>query len=464
MSQGRPLLVGVDVGTTRIKAGVVDLDGNELGCSATPTVWTRSATGAQARPDDFISAVQTALIDLMAIAPAGAIAGVGITSMAETVVLVGPDGEALGPSIAWHDRRAETDFLEMEAALTREAIAHTTGLTRDPIPTVVTLRWLLRADPELRRASTVLSVAEWIAFRLSGTRASELSLASRTGALAISGCRWWPEVMDWAGLEPSLFGELRQAGSEWGRIERPAAGLERLRGAAVTVAGHDHLVAAIGSGVTTSSQIMDSCGTAEAVVRAIPADACRDPAEGHPAGIATGWHALPGCHCLLAGLPLGIELAPLLERLGATHSSGQTSLDDAALAALAASATREPSAGPLGSPASAWLAGVRAAVDRASARCRDVERLGGPITEVRITGGWALNPVLRRLKEAEFARTVYPLVPEAGVRGAGLMAGIAAGVFDSIDRFPATATSGPICRSEGRLDPSEQPPTREKVS
>ena len=461
MNQGRPLLVGVDVGTTRTKAGVVDLDGNELGCTATPTVWTRSATGAQARPGDFISAVRTALIDLMAIAPAGVIAGVGITSMAETVVLVGSDGEAVGPSIAWHDRRAETDFVEMEAALSRAVIAHTTGLTRDPIPTVVTLRWLLRNDPELRRASTVLSVAEWIAFQLSGTRASELSLASRTGALMITGCHWWPEVIDWAGLEPSLFAELRSAGSPWGPIERPVAGLERLRGATVTVAGHDHIVAAIGSGVTTSTQIMDSCGTAEALVRAIPADASRDPAKGHLVGIATGWHALPGCHCLLAGLPLGIELAPLLERLGASHSAGQTSLDDAALATLANAAR---SADALSSPAGEWLAGVRVAVDRAAARCRDVERLGGPVTEVRVTGGWALNPVLRRLKEAEFARTVYPLVPEAGVRGAGLMAGIAAGVFDSVDRFPAPATSGPASSPNGRPDPSEQPPTREKVT
>jgi sugar (pentulose or hexulose) kinase len=457
VSDGRPLLIGIDVGTTRTKAGVVDLAGEELGSGAMPTVWTRTASGAEARPDDFVGAVNGALAALLEHVPPGEIVGVGITGMAETVVLVGPDGDALGPSIAWHDRRAEEDFGAMEATLTRDLVARTTGLTRDPIPTVATLRWLLRTDPQLRRATSVLSIAEWIAFALTGTRASELSLASRTGALAITSGRWWPEVIEWAGLEPSLFGELRAAGSPWGRIERPAAGLERLRGAVVTVAGHDHLAAAIGSGVTTTDQIMDSCGTAEALVLAVPADPDRDPAAGHALGFATGWHALPGCHCLLAGLPLGIELGPLLERLGATHRAGQTSLDAGALAALEAG----PDAQPADPAAGEWLAGVRAAVLRSATRCREVERLAGPIAEVRISGGWALNPVVRRLKEAEFPRTVYPLVTEAGVRGAALMGGIAAGAFEAVERFPAPATRSAAGPAD---DDPQQPPLREKVS
>lgn len=448
MSPDQPLLIGVDVGTTRIKAGVIDLAGNELAQTAQPTVWQATPTGAQAVPTDFMAAVRAALAELLEISPAGEIAGIGITSMAETAVLIDARGEPVGPAIAWYDRRALRDMEEMQAALTRGTIGANTGLTPVLVPTVAILRHLMRTDVAARAATKVLSVAEWIAFELSGTIASELSLASRTGALQIASGRWWSEVIEWAELRPSLFPELQPAGSDWGLVTTASRqpGLERLAGATVTVGGHDHLVAAIGSGVSDANQIMDSCGTAEAVIRAIPAAASVDPRAALAAGISTGWHALPGHHCLMAGVALGIALTPLLERLGATHSQGHTSLDDAALATLAAAEreTGDPSTPP--TPAQEWLTGVQGVATQASAAIRELERIGGPIEEVRVSGGWARNPVVRRVKDLDPHRHVYPLVTEAGVRGAGLMAGATAGLFTSIAHLPAPPTAAGMAR------------------
>ena len=145
--------------------------------------------------------------------------------------------------------------------------------------------------------------------------------------------------------------------------------VERLDGAALTVAGHDHLAAAVGSGATNESQVMDSCGTAEALVRAIPADAARDPAQGLPQGIATGWHVLPDRYCLLAGLPLGIDLTPLL-----TGSKPRT-------AAVARRSTTRPwialdrphADAETTTAAREWLAALQGTVARASASLRALE-------------------------------------------------------------------------------------------
>lgn len=447
MTSGRPLLVGIDVGTTRIKAGVIGLDGVELGRAAVPTLWQRRPTGVDARPGDFLDAVQQALATILATAPVGPVVAVGITSMAETAVLIGPDGSAVGPAVAWYDRRAESDFSAMSAEFTRAEIGHQTGLTAALVPTVAVLRRLMRDHPDLRSAVKTLSVAEFIAYSLGGTLASEPSLASRTGALSITSGQWWPEVVDWADLPPGLFADLQPAGSSWGTVRHMGPGLERLVGATVTVAGHDHLVAAVGSGVCGSDQVMNSCGTAEGLVRAVPADPARDPADGLSGGISTGRHVLADRYCLLAGLPLGIELTPLLQELGAEHRAGHTSLDDAVLQSLDGRLAEED----LSAAARRWLDGVRSATGRASVALGELERLGGPISEVRLSGGWATNPVLRRLKEAEFARTVYPAVAEAGVRGAGLLAGMAAGLFDSVDGFPAAAIAP---ESPAAVDPS----------
>ncbi|HUA03932.1 MAG TPA: FGGY family carbohydrate kinase [Solirubrobacteraceae bacterium] len=450
MTIGQPLLVGIDVGTTRVKAGLIGLDGRELGHAAVPTVWQRRPTGAEARPGDFVAAVHDALGVLLASAPPGDIVGVGITSMAETAVLVGADGRALGPAVAWYDRRADADVAEMEAQFTREQLDHRAGLGVGPTPTVAMLRWLVRAHPEARGAVNSLSVAEFVVHGLGGVVAAEPSLASRTGALDINERRWWPEVIEWAGLPESLFPHLLAAGADWGRARSARPGLERINGSVLTVAGHDHLAAAVGSGVTSASQVMDSCGTAEALVRAIPADAARDPAQGLPRGIATGWHVLPDHYCLLSGLPLGIELTPLLDRLDASHKGGRVSLDDDAMAALEERRAGEET------PAAAreWLAALEATVARASASLHALEDLGGPIEEVRISGGWAANPVLRRLKLAAFQNTVHPRVSEAGARGAALLAGKAAGVFESIDAFPAPPSTSVVARP---LSLSNQP-------
>ena len=199
---------------------------------------------------------------------------------------------------------------------------------------------------------------------------------------------------------------------------------------------------------------MDSCGTAEALVRAIPADATRDPAHGLRRGIATGWHALEDHYCLLAGLPLGIELTPLLAGLGPSHRLGRASLDDAALALLDGSVSDEE----VPPAAREWLAALKETVLRASASLRGLEDIGGPIAELRISGGWAANPVLRRLKIDAFPNTVYPRVLEAGARGAALLAGKAAGAFGSVDAFPPPAMADePAADEPAADDPGPDP-------
>jgi sugar (pentulose or hexulose) kinase len=420
MRPAAPLLVGVDVGTTRVKGGVVALDGKELALAKVPTGWRTTATGAEARPEDFLTAVHSVLTTSLAQAPPGPIAGVGVASMAETAILLDADARPIGPAVAWYDRRAQNDFTQLIDSLAPGEYGRRTGLGAAQIPTVATLRWLVRSYPELRHAVHALAVAEWVVLGLGGSPGAEPSLASRTGALQITARSWWSEALDWVGLPASLFGQLRPAGAPWGTVRRAGAGLERLDGAVLTVAGHDHVVAAIGCGVTSSSQAMDSCGTAEAVIRALPADPGRDPSAGLKYGISTGLHVLPGSYSLLAGLPLGIELVSVLHELGASARDGRTPLDEEALELLRAE--RPPAKA---SPAARrWGAAMQATVDRA---------LGA------LSGGWAANPVLAALKARALANPVYPRVTEAGVRGAALLAGQAAGLFESARAFPAPA-------------------------
>jgi sugar (pentulose or hexulose) kinase len=423
------LLVGVDVGTSRTKAGIVDVDGRELARASVRTRWRTCDTGGDTSGAALSAGVREAIAAALAQSPAGEVIALGVTSIAETAIVLDAAGTEVTPAIAWYDTRAVGDQRALFDELHAERHA---GLSHDAIPTLAMMRWLSAQDrPAMGRARHVLSVAEWIVRDLGGATAAEPSLASRTAALAIADRAWWPEAIAWAGLSPGAFGELRQAGTSWGTVGDSIPGLESIAGATLTTAGHDHLVAAVGSGLTSTGQVMDSCGTAEALLRPVPADPGLDLAAVVARGVNCGWHVLPGVYNLIVGLRLGLDLAPLLERLGSTSAGGRTPLDGDALRWL----TRGEPVG-VEDGARAWAEATREAVDAASRALDELRDLGGPIDEVLIGGGWAANPVLQALKQSAFPNPFYPQVTEPGVRGAALFGGQAAGVFAAATDFP----------------------------
>ncbi len=448
MSAAGCLLLGIDVGTTLTKAGIVDDAGRELCRDAGATPWRHTPAGTELDADELLATVVEVAGRALAKAPPGDVAGVGITSVAETAILLDARNEAIGRAPAWHDRRALADFAAYKDALGDERIGAVTGLATAQIPTLPTLRHRFLHEPAARRAVHALSVAEWVAFRLGGEIAAEASLATRTGALDVARRCWWPDALSWAGARADLFPPVRAAGSALGRVP-DSLGLARATGAVVTVGGHDHLCAAVGVGAVAAHQAVDSCGTAEALLRAVPRDPARPLGAGRGLGIATGCHALEGYDALLGGTALGLALAPVLDLLGATSSGGVTPFD-AAAAALAAEIPPRPAE----DDDAPWAAAARAAgaapaviwhgaVARATARARDLlsglEALGGPVEEVRLIGGWSSNPVLRRLKAACFPPLTVPGVAEAGIRGAAMFAGMACGRFAAPADFPPVA-------------------------
>lgn len=448
MTQGRGLFVGIDVGTTLTKAGVIDLKGTELAHAAVPTIWQREPTGGHARPDDLFAGAVAAISEVLEKVPAGDVLGVGVTGLAETVVLVDRGGSAVGPAIAWYDWRAADDHAQLSSDFGAERFGQATGLGTSQIPTVATLRWMMRNVADSRRATCVLSVAEWVVYRLGGDLAAEASLASRTGALSVATRQWWTEALDWAGVRHTIFPEVRWAGASFGRAHDLPRGLERLEGTALTVAGHDHPCASVGIGVLQQSQVMDDCGTAEALVRAVPMRPDLDLSAGLPFGIMVGWHVIPGHYALIGGFPFGLELMQVLDQFGVASHHGSTDLDTPALALglLQASVAVGPSSWPPLQPATGvtmsvepervWWTALASAVAGSRWLLDGLERLGGPITEVRMSGGWSRNSLLISLKSEVFPALALPVVKEAGTRGAALLASLSAEAYADVAEFP----------------------------
>jgi sugar (pentulose or hexulose) kinase len=438
------LLVGLDVGTTAVKAAAFDTSGRELAHGRAPTPWRSAPPGAELDPDDLLDAAVAAAREAVAAAGAGQVAGLGVASMAETGVLVDGGGRPVVPSIAWHDTRGDPERLASDLP----DFPARTGLPASTLCTLVKYRWMRDHWPDSARGVRWVNVAEWIVRGLGGDVATELSLASRTGFYDLHTRQPWDEALAWAGAPDGLVGEPVPAGTPMGRTED---------GAVLTVGGHDHLAAAVGAGAAGEGDVLDSCGTAEAFVRATKPLSPDGAGRAVASGFTAAWHALPDRQALLGAVWSGTALRRILELVGADPDER----DEIEAAALAIERARgggarghEPAGAgarlvvhglegepgdPLtlegidhdASPAAAYYAALDAAGAAGARLLARLAAVAGAARRLVVTGGWATGVAAQAVKARHLGP--FELSPgiSQGARGAALAAGRAAGLWDN---------------------------------
>jgi sugar (pentulose or hexulose) kinase len=427
------LLLGLDLGTTSCKAAVVTLDGEEVAHGQAPLEWTPVSTGAEIAPAGFLDCALVAAHEALAAAPEGRVAGVGVSGMAETGVLLDGGGEPVVPSIAWHDSRGGEEAARLGEELSR--FPATTGLSPRALRTVAKYRWLRDHVPEAQRGVRWLSVGDWVVHGLGGEQGAELSLASRTGWLDLHTRAWWGDALAWTDAPAGLLPEPMFAGTPLGRIGDALPGA---RGAVLAVGGHDHLSAAVGAGAVGEGDVLDSWGTAEAFVRAV---APLDPEQVVQAvadEIMVGWHAVPDRQNLLGAMRSGAALGRVLALLGVTRE-GRDALERAALECDAEAGGIElqglndyrvalVNIGADPYPALVWRAALESAGRGASDILDRMARVAGPHRRLVMAGGWSEGVAARAVKEAHVGAFERSSAVFMGARGAALTAGRAAGL------------------------------------
>ena len=437
------LLVGVDVGTTSCKVTVCTAAGREVASGKAPLEWQVTGSGVETAPEAVLRAVGSALAAASTQSPPGSVAAVGVTGMGEAGVLLSDGNQPLTPVIAWHDDRDRALVDQLAADLGGEAFTSHTGLPVRPQWSLTKHRWLNEHHPGARRAVRRLGIPEWVVVALGGEPVSEFSLASRTGWLDLTTADWWPQALDWSGLPPALLPPLARAGAPLGCVSAAWAP-GRLAGAVLTVAGHDHLVAAVGAGAAADGDLLDSCGTAEALVRTVPGPvpdaAVRRLAA---AGVTVGHHVLPGRLALLGDTRGGLLLQNV-QSLLEFDSSQLASLDAQAMrhrsgtlkAALNPDGTVVLSGiGRGGGRAQAWYAALEAGAALVGRMDADLSAVVGSPDRVVMIGGWAHSAAVRELRRKLWGN-VEVAAGEAGGRGAALLGGCAAGLMPAPADLP----------------------------
>jgi xylulokinase len=282
------VLAGVDVGTTNCKIGVYALDGTVLATRRRPT------------PPDAPGLVAGVVEELVRCLDGVRPLAVGITGVAEGGVPLDRALRPMGPLLWWHDRRAEDAARRLAERVGRVELFRRTGV--DLAAKTPLALWLWHGD--LSRMRTWAGAPELVAAALCGVPFTDRTLAGRSGAFDQRAGHYDANLLALAGITEAQLPEPRGIGTA-------------RDGTPVVVAGHDHLVAAYAAGAREPGDIVDSLGTAEAVVTL-----ARTPPPDAAVGTGISWNRTAGGEhwALVSGFPHSGRLAGWLrERCGGDY-------------------------------------------------------------------------------------------------------------------------------------------------
>ncbi|MFW2513331.1 FGGY-family carbohydrate kinase [Demequina sp. SO4-13] len=325
-------VAGIDLGSTGVKILVLDQDGGELLVEQRPTPWITGPGGTtELEASDLMNVVRS-LLEAAARGvvqrtgdPDARIASIAVAGMGETGYLIDRSGSAVARAFAWFDPRGVEQVNAMPGAL-RTEFAGRTGLPLGAQVSVAKILYLRDHGLDLTGLRW-LNLPEFVAVSLGTAPAADLSLASRTGMLDQDTGKAWPEMLAYIGVGEEFMPPLVAAGTMRGTAEQewmPSA----VRGAAVTVAGHDHLVAAVSGGTIPGSQYQVSMGTAEVILRVLdqpPTRAARERLAAHLINCVR--HVVDGQYVLVAGVKSGLLMRRSLQLFGIEDRDGRERLD-----------------------------------------------------------------------------------------------------------------------------------------
>ena len=208
----RPVAVGLDLGTSGLKAVALAPDGRAVAeAGASYPLLTPRPGWTEQRPEDWLEAARVALRELSGKLEAlgAAPVALGLSGQMHGAVFLDARGDAVRPAPLWNDQRTGGAVEEIEAAVPRADLIARTGnpaVTGFQLPKLV---WLRRHEPEnFARTRMVLIPKDFLGFALTGRAATEPSDASGVGALNLASREWDDGVLGALGLARALFPEV----------------------------------------------------------------------------------------------------------------------------------------------------------------------------------------------------------------------------------------------------------------
>jgi len=261
-------ILALDLGTTTCKAIAITKDG-EILASASDTYELHSPQPgwAEQDADEVWDCVVKTLRELTAALPDERPVGLSFSAAMHTLLPVDTAGKPLSPATTWADNRAG----EQAAALRQNAdisdIYNRTGVPLNSVYFPARLTWLRENLPDvLKSMARIVSLKDWVIFRLTGVWMTDYAVASATGLLNIHALAWDESALKLAGITAEQLPPLNEPKTVVAEISAQATNEVGLpAGLAVVLGASDGALANLGAGVTQPGQRVITIGTSGAV-------------------------------------------------------------------------------------------------------------------------------------------------------------------------------------------------------
>jgi xylulokinase len=254
------MYLGIDIGTSAVKAVILDAQGAIVAESKVPLTLSRPRDlWSEQNPTDWWSATNQAVVGLPAALRRG-IEGIGLTGQMHGATLLDDKDQALRPAILWNDGRCGA---ECEELVEREPNA--VGITGNlvmPGFTAPKLLWVKKHEPEVwDKIRTVLLPKDYVRLRMTGDKATDLSDASGTLWVDVTTRRWSTAMLDATGLSESAMPALYEGTSATGALRQELAEAWGMKRVAVAAGAGDNAASAAGIGIINRGDALLSLGT-----------------------------------------------------------------------------------------------------------------------------------------------------------------------------------------------------------
>jgi len=458
------LFLGIDAGTTELKAALFTIDGELLGVDrqeyqliTSPNSWI------ELNPEVYWNACCAAVRNVVAQAqvPPGDIASLAISSQAETLIPVDEAGRPTRHAIVWLDNRATEEAELIGREFSAEEVFHVTGQPEiTPTWPACKILWIRRNEPDVfERTAKYLLVEDYLLYRMTGQYVTEYSLQTSSIMLDIIRKSWWQPMLDFVGVTPDSLGRLIEPGGLVAPLTPAAAEALALWTSTVAVGGAiNQAMGAVGAGNIMPNVVTETTGGALAVVATL------DTPEFDPwRRLPCHYHAIKDTYCLLAwGQTAGMALRWFRDsffqaevrdaRWGGqdpydimTRAAGEVPAGAGGLVALP---HLEGAACPEFDPAARGVFYgvalkhtrahfIRAIMESVAYMLRKnldiVEELGGEVAEIRSLGGAGRSDVWLQIKADVLQKPVVRvLVEEAACLGAAMVSTVAIGAYPDL--------------------------------
>ena len=440
--------LGIDIGTTSVKAAVFDRYGKRLGIRRVDyTLSGDSKTGyIEFDAEKYVEMCKGVIEELTR--ECGKIEALSIDTQGETLILTDEGGTPLTPAVVWLDNRATAEAEEIARVFGRKRVYEVTGQPEITAGWPASkLLWFKNNRPEIfSRAKKIFMLEDYVLYRLTGNFVSEPTIQSSTLYYDVTKGVWWEEMLGFLGVDKAQLPSIKKTGEVVGEY----LGIKVIAGMLDQIAG------TLGAGASCPSVISEMTGT----IMAICVMTDKMPPFNEESIIPCHVHALDGKYCLIlwsstAGMALkwfrenfAKEYSfRLLDEIASEVAPGCNGM--CALPYFCGSTMPKYNPDATASFTGVTLSHTRAHFARAIMESiafllkQNLEYVGDSgVKEIRITGGGASSPLWSQIKSDVTGKVLKTVSEEeTACLGTALVAAYGAGEFSSIEEAVKSAVT-----------------------